>query len=193
MRPALACAVAALVAGCGGEDVRLTSSASPVHASTCAGTHRIIAASRGVVVFVEHTELGRTRTFCGNGKASELDGGADNLRHKEVRIVNGRWILLRDVVAGPHATTGIIRVVDSVSARVVTEVDTETGRLGQTTLLPNGTLAWITPGGPLLVQRPEAEDPTELAPASAAPTALASAPHKIYWTTGGTAHAYRVR
>jgi hypothetical protein len=59
------------------------------------------------------------------------------------------------------------------------------------TLLSGGSAAWIAEDGRVLAQRPAADGPVELAPASPAPSALASSRHTVYWTADGAPHGAR--
>jgi hypothetical protein len=92
----------------------------------------------------------------------------------DVRIAADRWVL----VAG-HA--GALTLLDGLGRE-------PTRRIAQTTsstLLPDGTLAWIDRSGALQRQTPSATAPDTLAPVADLPTALASSTKTIYWTTSG--------
>lgn len=99
-------------------------------------------------------------------------------------IVNDRWLL--SIGKGSPASA---KVIDMKTGETVTTVDTP-GVL-QASLLTDGTLAWIEDGGRLLAQRPNGDAPVELAPASAAPGALATSRRTVYWTSAGAPQSAR--
>jgi len=94
------------------------------------------------------------------------------LARGDLRIAGDRWVLVVD-----HA--GTLTLVDGLGRE-------PTRRISQTTsstLLADGTLAWIDRSGALLSQAASASAPDTLAPASDRPMALASSSRTIYWTT----------
>ncbi len=157
-----------------------------------------IARSVGVRVF--QTTSG-SRYACSNGAprlvrlrppmaAPGLTSTAD-----DVRIVNDRWLLTLDpeTTMTAVAPEQIATVTDMTTGVAVTTVHTAAGvTISDWALLPNGALAWIVPGGPLLAQPVSADAPTVLAPATDAPSALACANGTVYWTAGGAPHAARI-
>jgi hypothetical protein len=131
---------------------------------------RTIAASRSVRVY----ERGGRRRACRIGGSGPVGLGAAGA--PAPRIVKDRWLL-----------TGAV-VIDMRSRDTVTTV---AGGIRRSTLLDDGTLAWIDDGGRVLVQRPAGDAPAELAPASPAPSALAASRKTVYWTADGVAHGVR--
>jgi hypothetical protein len=93
-------------------------------------------------------------------------------RLAEVRIAHERWVLARTAFAAT--------VADVKSGKVVASVSATAPAFAQTTLLDDGTFAWIEPadlagGGQLIALAPRSYNVVVLASADAGPSALASA------------------
>ena len=144
----------------------------PKRASCAATRGRTVAASPRVRVY----ERGSRRYACHGSRRARAGSAGDPLP----RIVADRWVLLRDELG--------VGVLDARRGRIVTRAD---GKVGEATLLVEGTLAWLDGDGRLLAQRAADDSPTELAPASAAPTALAAGRKAAYWIAGGAPHQFR--
>lgn len=142
-----------------------------------------IARSLSVRVF----QTGAKRYACREGSSTVVrlrPGQAKSV----LRIVNDRWLFTLDA-ATTAAPQQVGTVTDMKTGTAVTTVHTDAGvALSAWTILPNGALAWMLPGGPLLAETVSAGAPTVLAPATDAPTALASANGTVYWTAGGAPH-----
>jgi hypothetical protein len=93
-----------------------------------------------------------------------------------LRVVADRWLL---VPAGDRT-----HVIDMRARRTVTVADAPV----ETTLLDDGTLAWVESGGRLLAAAPGAA-PDELAASGA--SALASSRTAVYWTADGAPQRFR--
>jgi hypothetical protein len=143
-----------------------------------------IVASSSVRVY-ERTKRGSTaRLACRIGGARNIRIGSPGA--PVPRIVNDRWLL--SIGKGRPAASA--RVIDMKTGETVSNADTP-GVL-QTSVLTDGKMAWIEDGGRLLAQRPHVAAQFELAPASAAPTALAASRRTVYWTAGGAPHSARL-
>ena len=94
----------------------------------------------------------------------------------DLRVVADRWLFLR---SGTRA-----RVIDMRSRRTVTQADAPV----ESTLLDNGTLAWIEAGGRLLAATPGAAL-HELAASGA--SALASSRTTVYWTAAAAPQRFQ--
>jgi hypothetical protein len=143
-------------------------------------TGQTIARTQLVRVFAS----GRSVFACRDDRGGVLLLG----RHTEpdqLRIVGDRWLL----TLLPHDPTGLAAVYDMKALAEVTAVPAAAGPISSWSLLPNGALAWIQ-RGVLYAQAATASAPTELASAGDAPTALASANHTVYWTTGDAPHRF---
>ncbi len=103
-----------------------------------------------------------------------------------LQIAADRWLLTRNRAGESER----LAVLDTKAARTVTSAVVRAG--AKTTLLADGTLAWLPGGGPLEVQTPAATTPTVLADATDAPSALVSSASTIYWTAGGAPQRFIV-
>jgi hypothetical protein len=133
----------------------------------CAG--RAIAAAGSVRIL----KRGARRVGCRIGGPHRFPAGVAG--DPRPRIVSGRWVLLR---AGDTA-----RVVDSRTGKVVARA----GEVSQSTVLRDGTLAWIDTTGRLITRRP-GFGPSLVADGA---TALAAARRAVYWTRDGVPQVFR--
>ena len=149
-------------AGGGGEALML----EPVRMDRRAGcAGRVVSAAGSVRVL----KRGDRRVGCRIGGPHRFPAGAAG--DPRPRIVSGRWLLLR--------ADSTARVVDTRSGEVVARA----GDVSQSTLLRDGTLAWIDTSGAVHAGG------ALLSPGPA--TALAAARRAVYWTEAGTPRVYR--
>jgi hypothetical protein len=122
---------------------------------------------------------GATRRFaCRARRGGRIDAGRAGTAVP--RIAGDRWLLV--------FRHGSLAVIDTRTGETVTNVATAASH---STLLPDGTLAWIDHGGGVHAQRPGDAAPVELAPLGGQATALASSRRTIYWSVGGEPRSYR--
>jgi hypothetical protein len=119
-----------------------------------------------------------TRRFaCRAGREARIDAGP--ARTAAPRIAGDRWLLV-------FRHRGL-EVIDTRTGETVTNAG---GGASRTSLLPDGTLAWIDHGGGVHAQPPGAAA-VELVPLGTPATTLAASRRTIYWTVGGEPRSYR--
>jgi hypothetical protein len=97
------------------------------------------------------------------------------------QVAHDRWL------SGVDTCSHAAFVFDLGSGRTVTELPSFKARWS-TTLLNDGTLAWIDDAGTLFAQAPDSAQATTLEAAGA--SALASSGRTVYWTAGGAPHSW---
>jgi hypothetical protein len=97
-----------------------------------------------------------------------------------LHAAHDRWL------SGVDTCSHAAFVFDLGSGRTVTELPSFKARWS-TTLLNDGTLAWIDDAGTLFAQPPDTPDAVPLATGA---SALASSGKTVYWTEAGAAHSW---
>jgi hypothetical protein len=95
------------------------------------------------------------------------------------QVAHDRWL------SGVDTCSHAAFVFDLRSGRTVTELPFQ--RRWTSTLLDDGTLAWIDDAGTLFAQPPDTPDAVPLATGA---SALASSGKTVYWTEAGAAHSW---